>query len=303
MARLLRYISIIALLIGAYLMSPLVYHDGSTIAFAESKGVKVSQVETEAGDSEEMVDFKSLSSSDEYSVQAVLSAKKSAVISGAMDGVLEKLPFENGDSFKKGDILVQYNCRFERAKNRESKAQLAVSSRKAKAYANLKESNAVADVEYVSILQEYERAKAIVEQTRSRLELCVIKAPFNGRVTDKIANTHEAVKSGRVLMEISSNEPLQAELLVPSVWLRWLNIGTGLEIAVHETGRSYSAKIKRIHGKVDPVTQTAYVVAQVSRYEEELLPGMSGRAIFGNSDKATSNGFLGMKIEGYGEGN
>ncbi len=132
--------------------------------------------------------------------------------------------------------------------------------------------------------------------------LCTIRAPFNGRVTDKVANTHEAARSGRVLMEVISNEPLQAELLVPSIWLRWLNVGTDLKIAVHETGRSYNATIKRIHGKIDPVAQTAYVVAEVTKYEEELLPGMSGRAIFGGSDQATSNGFLGMKIEGYGKG-
>ena len=59
---------------------------------------------------------------------------------------------------------------------------------------------------------------------------------------------------------------------MPSIWLRWLNLGTSLEISV-ETGRSIITKIKRIHGKVDPVTQTVHVVAELNKYEEKLCRG------------------------------
>ena len=264
----------------------------NNIAFAEPKGINIDELNEALGDvSEEGANMESLQ------VQAVLTAQKSAIISGAMDGILEKIPFKNGDIFEKGDILVEYDCRFERAKHREVHAQLNVASRKAEAYERLKENDAVAEVEYVSVLQDYERAKALLEQTIARLALCRIRAPFDGRVTDKVANNHEAVRSGRVLMEISSNEPLQADLLIPSVWLRWLNVGKSLKIAIHETGNSYDAEIKRIHGKVDPVTQTAYVVAQINKYEEELLPGMSGQAMFDEGSQNGTLGFLGIKIE------
>lgn len=303
MNKLIRYSVVAALLGGTCLFLLLSGYGEDNVAFAEPKGIQLTELQSEVPslDAENL----SFEGDDEnvYRVQAVLSAQRTVVISGAMDGILEKVPFKNGDVFKKGDVLVQYNCRFERAKYREANAQLAITSRKAEAYENLKENDAVSDVEYVSILQEYERAQAVSEQVKSRLALCTIRAPFNGRVTDKVANTHEAARSGRVLMEVTSEDPLQAELLVPSVWLRWLNVGAELKIEVHETGRSYEAKIKRIHGKIDPVAQTAYVIAEVSKYEEELLPGMSGRAVFGGSKKETSNGFLGMKIEGYGKGN
>lgn len=234
---------------------------------------------------------------EEFQVQAVLTSNTTAVISGAMDGVLKNIPLNSGDSFKKGDILVEYECRFEKAKQREAHAELKAVSRQVEAYERLKKTDSVADVEYVSILQEYEKIKAIYDQTKARLELCTIKAPFDGRVTDKIANNYEAVKAGRVLMEIGSKEPLRADLLIPSIWLRWLNIGTDLEITVYETGKTYEAKIKRIHGKVDPVTQTAYVVAEINKYEEELLPGMSGQARFSKTSQWESPGFLGIKIK------
>lgn len=232
-----------------------------------------------------------------YEVQAVLSAKRRAVISGTMDGVLEELPFENGDVFKKGDVLAQYICDYEVAKVREVEARFRASERRIDAYKRLKTQDVVADIEYVSVKEEHEQLKALIEQAKSREKACSIKAPFDGRVTDRLVSNYEVVKSGRVMMEISSMEPLQAELLVPSLWLRWLNVGAPLYLDVHETGKRYPADIVRIHGQVDPVTQTVRVVAEIADYEEELLPGMTGSAVFKNPKKYDLEGFLGMKIE------
>jgi len=230
-------------------------------------------------------------------VQAVLTAKETVVIASPIDGVLKTLPFKSGDLFKKGDIIAQYQCRFEHARLHEVRAQLRINKRQKEAYERLKKKDAVSDVEYVATLQEYERAKAVMNQVQSQYDLCTIRAPFDGRINDLAANNHEAVRAGRVIMEVSSTTPLQAELLVPSIWLRWLNIGTPLDIKIHETGQTYGANLVRIHGKVDPVTQTAHVIAELNQYEEKLLPGMSGRAMFNEDNtKDDSTGFLGIKI-------
>jgi len=290
----LRITIILVLMAGIAVLMPNFVQQNT--AHADPENIKIDTISDTLTDTMPSAELNEPENNAAFEVQAVLSAQRSAVISGATDGILKKIPFNNGDTFKKGDVLAEYDCRFERAKYQESRAQLKTASRQADAYKRLKESEAVADVEYVAVLQDFEKAKAVLEQTNARLALCYIRAPFDGRITDKIANPHEAVRSGRVLMEISSNEPLQAELLVPSIWLRWINIGTDLTISVHETGASYDATIKRIHGKVDPVTQTAYVVAEISKYEEELLPGMSGRATFSASSESESVGFLGIKI-------
>lgn len=289
------YITLL-MLVSALAFISIVSSGERNSAFADPEGINVPE-EISVEDSQNLeAKLPDIEREDKYQVQAVLTSKNSAVISGAMDGVLKRMPFNNGDTFKKGDVLVEYDCLFENAKHREVHAELKAVSRRVLAYERLKENEVVADVEYVSTLQEYEKIKAIHDQTKSRLKLCTIKAPFDGRVTDKVANNYEAVRSGRVLMEIGSVEPLKADLLIPSIWLRWLNIGTNLKISIHETGKSYDAKIQRIHGKIDPVTQTAYVVAEINQYEEELLSGMSGQASFSKASQSNASGFLGLKI-------
>jgi len=216
------------------------------------------------------------------------------VISGTMDGVLRKLPFDSGDVFKKGDILAQYNCKLESARVNEIRARLRVSERQLEAFERLKELDAVAEIDYISTQEKARQDKALLEQATARRDLCTIKAPFPGRVKERVASNYEAVKSGRVLMEIASNDPLNVEMLVPSVWLRWMNIGESLKVYIHESDRTYNATIVRIHGQVDPVTQTVHIIAKIDGYREELLPGMSGYADFFLRDKKTNSGFLGL---------
>lgn len=235
---------------------------------------------------------------DRQETQAVLVAKNSAVISSTLDARLVNFPFKSGDVFEKDDILAEYDCRVEAARLREAEARARLTEKQLKAYTDLKSLDAVADIELVSVQESHKQNAAAAEQVRGRLSLCKIKAPFSGRVTNKMASPHEFVQTGRVLMEIASREKLEVEFLVPSIWLRWLNIGTPLDVYVQESGRTYGATVTRIHGEVDPVSQSVQVTAEIDSYQEELLPGMSGKAVFKPEDirQKTNFGFIGLML-------
>ena len=253
----------------------------------------------EIPDSAQLVDEEQaqIPEDDDYSVQAVLSANQNLIISAPIDGIIKKAPLENGEKFDKGDVLAQYDCRLEQAKLDELRARVRVSDRQLTASNRLKEMESISDIEYVSAVETNKQEKALLKQAQTRVDLCTITAPFDGRIKNKEVNRYEAVKSGRVLMEVGSLEPLKAELLVPSVWLRWINVGTPLRIYVEESGMYYHAEIVRIHGEVDPVTQSAHVIAKIDEYREELLPGMSGKAYFAEASRR-GQGFLGLKMGG-----
>lgn len=232
-------------------------------------------------------------------VQAVLSSGKGLLISAPIDGSLKSVPFENGDAFKKNDILIRYDCAAEKAKVAEISARVSISDRQVVAYERLKKMDMVSDVEYISIIGQHKQNKALLTQARTRLDMCVIIAPFDGRIQDIQVDVNEVVKSGRFLMKINSNDPLNVEMLVPSVWLRWLNVGTLLDVYIKESAKVYAANVIRIHGEVDPVSQSVRIVAKINSYEEELLPGMSGRATFEKSSRKETNGFMGLKTSVY----
>jgi multidrug efflux pump subunit AcrA (membrane-fusion protein) len=51
-------------------------------------------------------------------------------------------------------------------------------------------------------------------------------------------------------------------------------------VQIAEVGKSYPARIARIGARVDPITQTVDLTAELTRGAPELLPGMSGWATF-----------------------
>ncbi len=234
-----------------------------------------------------------------YAVQAVLSPKRKAVISSVMDGRITRMKLSNGDTFRRGEILVEYDCDLDVARMREAESRQRATQGQLEAYEKLRTQESVSEVELLMARENNEQNKAMVDQVRARLKLCRIYAPFDGRVANKMASQYEFAQAGRVLMDITSREPLKAEFLVPSKWLRWLNVGTPLQIHIGETERGYAAKITAVYGEVDPVSQSVQVAAELEKYHEELLPGMSGQALFdgGIVVQGAKSGFLGLMLK------
>ncbi len=67
---------------------------------------------------------------------------------------------------------------------------------------------------------------------------------------------------------------------VPSSQLKTLSPGQPLEVQVHETGKTYPAKISVINARVDAVAQTIELEARFDQALPELMAGMSGTARF-----------------------
>jgi len=70
---------------------------------------------------------------------------------------------------------------------------------------------------------------------------------------------------------------LELEFLVPSTWLSWLRVGGALRVHIDETRKSYPARFIRMGARVDPVSQSIKVVAEINGKPAELMAGMSGR--------------------------
>lgn len=211
-------------------------------------------------------------------VEAVLVPRQVTVISSSQDGRIADIPVDHGESFKKGDVLVAYNCGGLKAEAEIARIERDLTLRKAEGSDKLFKLDIISDIDRLGAQVQDRQAVAKSKFYDARLEDCEIRAEFDGRVTNRLANPGEYTRTDRVLLEVASNEPLQAEFLIPSKWLRWVNVGAPLSITVAETEKTYTARVLRIHGEVDPVSQSIQVVAMLNDYNDPLLPGMSGKA-------------------------
>lgn len=213
------------------------------------------------------------------SARAQLVAARRAVISSGLSGRIDTLPFREGDRFKKGEVLVAYDCALNRA--RLERAVLAESAaRKKQAVAEQLEtlkSISRSDVEQARATVAVARAESNAE--RVLVDRCTLTAPFAGRVGETYVRASESVAEGEKLISIYDDSAFELEAIVPSRWLAWLKPGSPLRLTVDETGRTYVAAVANIAGAVDPVSQSVKIIGRLSdspAATQDLLPGMSG---------------------------
>ena len=213
-------------------------------------------------------------------VRALVTASRSARISSQMQGRIIQLPLRMGDAFTAGDLLVEFDCDQQRAYLAAARAEVAKADADLQSKRSLLELEAVSPLEVILAESEKEHAEAGLARARADIKHCRIAAPFIGRMVHVEANQYEIVSPGEVLLEIVEAGELHVEALVPSRWLRWLEVGYDFSLQVDELGELVDAEVTALGARVDPVSQTVAIRARIKEARDSLRPGMSGDARF-----------------------
>jgi membrane fusion protein, multidrug efflux system len=209
-------------------------------------------------------------------IRAQLSAVNYTTITAELGEKILKLPARDGQAFKKGDVLIQFDCGVQQAQLDKSKAQLSIAERNALTNEKLFKLGAAGRIEYENSQSEFEKVKAEVSELNVVLSRCTTRAPFAGHVVEQKAREQQFVSSGQPILEIIDKGPLELEFIVPSKWGQWLTLKTLFNIHMDETDKDYPAKITQVGARIDPVSQTIKARAAIQGSFLELRPGMSG---------------------------
>ena len=218
------------------------------------------------------------------SVRGIVKAVNQASISSELGFRIVEMPFREGQEFRKGDALVTFDCEGLRAELRAAEARQIAERLTYENNERLARLNAVGRFEVQLAKAKADQAAAETDAFRIKLDQCVIKAPFNGRVAIKAANVAELAEPARPMMQIISDDALEIEMLLPAHWLRWLKTATPFTLNLEENGMALEAAVTEIAPMVDPVSQTIKVIGTFARTPEGVLPGMSGPVIFAGQE-------------------
>lgn len=213
-------------------------------------------------------------------IRGIVRAVNESWISTDIDARIDSLPFREGQSFKKGDVLAVFDCGDLAAQLKSAEAVLRAEQLTADNSARLAKLNAVGKFEVDLAKAKTEQATAEVEAFQSKFSRCTIKAPFDGRIATMRAHAHEFPDRKAPLMQIVGDTGLEIDTLVPGVWLRWLKPGALFSVMIEETGTTIPAEVSRVAAVVDPVSQTVKITARFTGETAGVLPGMSGPAKF-----------------------
>ena len=209
-------------------------------------------------------------------MRAQLGSQQGTVLSSEMPGRILQIPLQDGDRFRKGDLLVEFDCSQQRAQLARANAQLRAAQNTLEGQQRLAELNAIGMVELRNSEAEKMKAEADIAYLRVGLQQCRITAPYDGRVVHYAVRPYQTVPASHELVEIMDNAPLSLEFRMPSQWLSRLHPGHRFAVHIEDTGQTHPVRLLRTAVRVDPISQTVRAVGEIDGPHPELLPGMSG---------------------------
>lgn len=213
-------------------------------------------------------------------VRVLIKATREARIASQMSGRITNLPLKMGQSFRRGDLLVGFDCVHQQAQRASTEAALLKADKTLMSKKTLAAMKAVSDMDVQLAEADLAQVRAQLEQAKASVRDCQIVAPYDGSVVRVAANHAEFVGPGTPLIEIVERGALHVEALVQSTWLTWLKPGQRFSIAVDELGSEVLAEVTAIGVRVDPVSQTIAISGKIIKSAPGLRAGMSGNARF-----------------------
>ncbi len=214
------------------------------------------------------------------SVRAQLTPVNFTTLSTELAGRISTISVRDGDYFTQNSVLVGLDCSIYQMEMRKALADLQVATANLVAIERLKELNSASELEMGKAIAELARAEAQADVMTATIERCEIHAPFQGRVMDVFVREHQYVAAGDPLIRVLDDRELEVDMLVPSVWLTWIEEGSSFEFNVDELETPYTAVVISIGAYIDPVSQSIRVRGTIQGDFPELMAGMSGTAEF-----------------------
>ncbi|MDC3041657.1 efflux RND transporter periplasmic adaptor subunit, partial [bacterium] len=178
--------------------------------------------------------------------RALVVASQEAILSSELAARIENIAVKEMQRFKKGDLLIQFDCSLYEAQKDVVSANANSALIKLKSDEQMLQMRSIGKYELELSISEYEKAKSELRIAELNVERCQIKAPFDGAVEEVVVNTFETIQPQVELMKIIQTEVLELEMVVSSEWISWLKIGHPIKVYIDEIQKEFNATISGI---------------------------------------------------------
>lgn len=213
-------------------------------------------------------------------VRGIIRARDEAWLSSELGLPIDKLPFKEGERFRKNDLLISFDCAAMEAQLKAAEAKLQGEAITLKNNRQLKQHNAIGQYDVDIAEAKVQVAQSERDTIAVTLSRCDIAAPFDGQVGQLNVHLHETPDRTIRLMQVLDSTDLEVDMILPSAWLRWLKPGSTFNISLEELGEMAGGQVIRIAAAVDAVSQTVKVVGRLTGDISRTRPGMSGVITF-----------------------
>jgi membrane fusion protein (multidrug efflux system) len=208
------------------------------------------------------------------SASANLVAEFEVKVLAEAEGRVATLLVEEGQAVRKGQQLATLvrddeEIRLRKAELRESNARAEFERAE-----DLVGKELISREEYDRLTVDYQIARQELEEARWGLAKTVLRAPFDGRVTDRMAQVGQNVQPADELLQVTDFDPLIARIYLPERDVLGLTPGREVRISLNaDDSIRFGGRIRQISDVVDTATGTVKVTVEAEQPPQGVRPG------------------------------
>lgn len=193
---------------------------------------------------------------NQVSSSGTLEASEQAKISPQINGYIAKILFEEGDTVRQGDVLVQLDDRAERTAYLSAKAQADLTHLQFQRNQRLLKRGLITQAVYYQSKLNDETSQAALKTAETNLANTTLRAPFSGTMGETSINVGDFVTAGASIALLTNTRTLRAHYTLPSEYLSKVQLGQSVTL----TNPAYPEKT--FQGKVNYIAPTVNTDSQ-----------------------------------------
>lgn len=200
-------------------------------------------------------------------------ARQQVTLTTRVAGVIDKVMFEGGQLVEANQPLVQLNAEPEAIAVETAQAQRQQAADTVDRYKQLNEA-AVTRVAVAQADTALKVADAALRRAKDDLDKMTIKAPFKGIMGLSNLEAGDYLAVGNPIAPIDDRSTLLIEFTVPEAVASSMKVGLPVRATlVTRSGEPYEGHLQAVGTRIDPLTRTLTVRAEIPNPDLKLIPG------------------------------
>ena len=189
-------------------------------------------------------------------VVGTVRATRSATIAPLLGGTVAEIRVGLGSSVRAGEVLVRLSAGDVAARLEQTRLTSAQAERDRNRATLLKEQGAMSVAQFEATLSQWSVARARQAEASSIAERTVLRAPFAGVISAKVASVGDTALPGQPLLVLEMPSALRFEAQVPERAGEDLAVGDRLPVRLEGLNRELDGRIAEIQPASDDATRT-----------------------------------------------
>lgn len=204
-----------------------------------------------------------------------LRADESVTISATVTETVAELNFEGGDTVEAGQLLIRLNDSEVQAELRAAQALRVERNNVLQRSTQLQARNLAPRADVEDNRAQLGQVEAEIDAIEARLADHRLRAPFDGVIGFRDISTGALVTPGMELVTLDKLDVVKLDFSVPAVHLAVLHPGLTLSARTDAyPDEVFTGEIASVGTRIDPVTRSVPVRAELANPDLRLRPGM-----------------------------